>query len=82
MSRLHGEALLFCLAWAGLAVYAGVEAGWWVGVLISIGLLVVVSAASMQVLSQTHDEQMERHVRWGILIVTGLALLAGLNLLG
>jgi hypothetical protein len=82
MPRLHGEALLFCLAWAGLAVYAGIEAGWWVGALISIGLLVLVSAASMQVLTQTQDEMMERHVRWGILIVTGLALLAGLSLFG
>jgi hypothetical protein len=82
MPRLHGEALLFCLAWIALAVYAAIEAGWWVGVLISIGLLVLVSAASMQVLSQTQDEQMERHVRWGILIVTGLALLVGLSLLG
>ena len=82
MSKFHGEALLFCLAWAALAIFAGLKAGWWVGVAISIGLLVLVSASSMQVLSQSGDTDMERHVRWGILLVTALALLVGLNLFG
>ena len=82
MPTLHFEALLFCLAWAALAIAGGVYGGWWVGVLISLGLLVLVSAASLQVLGQTGDTDMERNVRWGILIVTALALFVGLNLFG
>ena len=80
MTRFHPEALLFCLAWAGLAIAGAVYGSWWVGILISLGLLVLVSAASMQIMSQTGDETMERNVRWGILMVTALALFVGLNL--
>ena len=82
MPKLHPEALLFCLAWAALAIAGGIHGGWWVGVLISVGLLVLVSAASLQVLGQTGDTDMERNVRWGILLVTALALFVGLNLFG
>ena len=80
MRLLHVEALLFCVAWAALAFAGAVYGSWWIGVLISVGLLVLVSAASLQVMSQTGDEQMERNVRWGILIVTALALFVGLQL--
>ena len=82
MPRLHPEALLFCLAWAALAVAGGVWGSWWIGVLLSFGMLILVSAASMQILSQTGDEAMERQVRWGILVVAALALFAGLNAFG
>ena len=80
--RLHPEPLLFCVAWAALAIAGGVYAGLWVGVLLSVGLLVLISAASLQVLSQTDDLAMERQVRWGILIVAGLALVVGINAFG
>ena len=82
MPRFHPEALLFCLAWAALAIAGAIYGGWWVGALISVGLLLLVSAASLQVLSQTGDAEMERNVRWGILIVTALALFVGVNLFG
>jgi hypothetical protein len=82
MPKFHPEALLFCLAWAALAIAGAMYAGWWVGVLISIGLLILVSAASMQVLSQTADQDMERNVRWGILMVVALALFVGLQVFG
>jgi hypothetical protein len=82
MPRFHPEAFLFCLAWAALAIAGGIYGNWWIGALISIGLLVLVSAASMQVLAQTGDGDMERNVRWGILIVTALALFVGLQLFG
>lgn len=82
MPKFHPEALLFCLAWAALAIAGGIYGGLWVGALMSVGLLVLVSAASLQVLSQTGDMEMERNVRWGILIVTALALFVGLNLFG
>ena len=82
MPKFHGEALLFCLAWAALALAGGIWGSWWIGVLLSFGLLILVSAASMQVLSQTGDEVMERQVRWGILVVAGLGLFVGLNAFG
>ena len=80
--RLHPEPLLFCVAWAALAIAGGAYAGLWVGVLLSVGLLVLISAASLQILSQTDDLSLERQVRWGILIVAGLALVVGINAFG
>ena len=80
--RLHPEPLLFCVAWAALAIAGGVYAGLWVGVLLSVGLLMLISAASLQVLSQTDDLAMERQVRWGILVVACLALVVGMNAFG
>ena len=55
MRLLHVEALFFCVAWAALAFAGAVYGSWWVGVLLSVGLLVLVSAASMQVMAQTGD---------------------------
>ena len=80
--RLHPEPLLFCVVWAALAIAGAVYGDWWVGVLLSVGLLVVISAASLQVLSQTDDPAMERQVRWGILMIAALALVVGINLFG
>ena len=82
MPRLHWEALLFCLAWAALAVAGGYYAGLLVGALLSVGLLILISASSMQVLSQSEDPVMERQVRWGILVVAALALAVYLNASG
>jgi hypothetical protein len=82
MPRFHAEALLFCLAWAALAIAGGLYAGLWVGVLLSLGLLVLISASSMQVLAQTDDLTLERQVRWGILIVAAMGLLVYLNAFG
>ncbi|HWT13319.1 MAG TPA: hypothetical protein VN231_11240 [Allosphingosinicella sp.] len=79
MPRLHAEALLFCVAWAALAIAGGYHAGLLAGVLLSFGLLVLISASSLQILSQTEDPAMERQVRWGILIVAALGLLVYLN---
>ena len=82
MPKLHLEPLLFCLAWAALAVAGGLYGAWWVAVLLSFGLLIPISAASLKVLSQTDDLRLERQVRWGILIVAALALAVGLNAFG
>mgnify|MGYP006183842909 CR=1 FL=1 len=79
MPRLHWEALLFCLAWAALAIGAGWWGGWWLGVGLSFGLLILVSAASLQVLARTEDAALERQVRWGILAVAGLGVAVWLN---
>ena len=79
MTRLHPEPLLFCAAWAALAIAGGIWGSWWIAVLLSFGLLVLISAASLQILTQTEDMKLERQVRWGILAVAALGLLAWLN---
>ena len=82
MAKLHPEPLLFCVAWAALAVAGGVWGSWWVAVLLSAGLLILISAASLQILSQSEDPRLERQVRWGILVVAALALFVGINAFG
>jgi len=82
MPRIHYEALLFCLAWAALAIAGGLYGGLWVGALLSFGLLILISASSMQILSQTEDPAMERQVRWGILIIAAMGLMVWLNAFG
>lgn len=82
MPKFHLEAFIFCIAWAALAIAGAVYGNWWIGALICVGVLILVSAASLQVLSQTGDSEMERNVRWGILMVTALALFAGLKIFG
>ena len=79
MVRLHPEPLLFCAAWAALALAGGIWGSWWIAVLLSLGLLVLISAASLQILTQTEDAALERQVRWGILAVAALGLLVWLN---
>lgn len=79
MPKLHLEALFFCLVWAALAIAGGIYAGWWVGVLLSLGLLILISASSLQILSRFEDPTMERQVRWGILVVAALGLAVYLN---
>ena len=79
MTRLHPEALLFCAAWAALAIAGGIWGSWWIAVLLSFGLLLLISSASLQILTRTEDMALERQVRWGILAVAALGLLAWLN---
>ena len=82
MTRLHPEPLLFCAAWAALAIAGGIWGSWWIAVLLSFGLLLLISAASLQILTRTEDMALERQVRWGILIVAALALAVGINAFG
>lgn len=82
MTRLHPEPLLFCAAWAALALAGGIWGSWWVAVLLSFGLLFLISAASLQILTRTDDMQLERQVRWGILAAAAVALMIGTNALG
>ena len=79
MPRLHLEALVFCLAWAAVAVTGGILGGLIVGAVLSLGLLILISASSLQILSRTEDQVLERQVRWGILIVAALGLAVYLN---
>ena len=82
MTRLHPEPLLFCAAWAALAIAGGLWGSWWIAVLLSFGLLLLISAASLQILTRTEDMALERQVRWGILVVAALALVVGINAFG
>ena len=82
MTRLHPEPLLFCAAWAALAIAGGIWGSWWIAVLLSFGLLLLISAASLQILTRTEDMALERQVRWGILAVAALALAVGINAFG
>jgi hypothetical protein len=82
MTRLHPEPLLFCAVWAALALAGGIWGNWWIAVLLSFGLLLLISAASLQILTRTEDMQLERQVRWGILAVAALALVVGINAFG
>ena len=74
MPRLHPEPLLFCLAWAGLAITAGTMASIWVGILFSAGLAIVLMPLSATILAKTESFTLERQVRWGLLVLAALSL--------
>jgi len=78
MPRLHPEPLLFCLAWAVLAVWGGMTSIW-LGILLSGGLAVVLMPVSAAIISKRDDPVLERQVRWGILAIAALALPIWLN---
>ena len=76
MPKLHAEALIFCLAWAALAVFAFLRAGYVVGSVMSVGLLILIMPVSSLILDRTGDFAKERLGRWSILALAsfGLAL--------
>jgi hypothetical protein len=80
MPRLHAEPLIFCLAWAGLAIAAGLMASIWVGILFSAGLAIVLMPLSATILAKTENLALERQVRWGLLVLAALALTVYLSL--
>ena len=78
MPKLHPEPLLFCLAWAMLAIWGGLTSIW-LGILLSGGLAVVLMPVSAAIISKRDDPVLERQVRWGILAIAALALPIWLN---
>ena len=80
MPKLHAEALIFCVAWAALAVLAFIRSGYLAGAILSVGLLVVIMPVSSLILDRTGDFVRERLARWGILVLGALAF-AGWQLL-
>jgi hypothetical protein len=72
MPKVYPEALLFCLLWAALAIYGGLELGWKAGAALTLGLFILIMPASALILSRTGNFAVERGVRWGILIVAAL----------
>jgi len=78
MPKLHPEPMLFCLAWAALAIWGGMTSIW-LGILLSGGLAVVLMPVSAAIISKRDDPVLERQVRWGILAIAALALPIWLN---
>ena len=76
MPKLYPEALLFCLLWAALAIYGGLDMGWKAGTALTLGLFVLIMPSSALILSRTGNFALERAVRWGILIVAAIVLLS------
>lgn len=76
MPRLYPEALLFCALWAALAIYGGLELGWKGGAALTLGLFIVIMPTSATILSRTGSFQLERGVRWGILVVAAIVVLS------
>ncbi|HEX8262634.1 MAG TPA: hypothetical protein VF547_07155 [Allosphingosinicella sp.] len=79
MPRLYPEALLFCAAWAALAIYGGLELGWKAGAVLTLGLFILIMPTSAVILSRTGSFKLERGVRWALLTVAAAVLLSALN---
>jgi len=82
MPKLYPEPLLFCLAWAALAIAAGIMASIWMGILFSAGLALILMPLSATIITKTENFAIERQVRWGLLLIAALALALWLNLSG
>ena len=72
MPKLHAEALIFCLAWAALAVFAFSQAGYLAGSVMSVGLLILIMPVSSLILDKTGDFAKERMARWATLVLAAL----------
>lgn len=79
MPKLYPEALAFCVVWVALALLGLHFAGWRAGLALSVGLFLIVMPASALTLSRTGSFGTERAVRWGILGLAALALLAAVG---
>ena len=80
MPKLYPEALLFCILWAGLALFGWSRIGWETGIVLTLGLFVVIMPASALTLSRTGNFAVERGVRWVILVVAAAIVLTLANL--
>ena len=82
MPRIHLEPLLFCLAWAALAITAGVMASIWMGILFSAGLAIILMPLTATIVTKTGDFTLERQMRWGLLVLAALGLAVWLKFSG
>ena len=82
MPKLHPEPLLFCAAWAALAIAGGWLAGWMAGVVLSLGLLLIIMPLSSVMLTRTENFSAERTLRWGVLACAAVGLLIWLHAFG
>jgi hypothetical protein len=82
MPKLYPEPLLFCLAWAALAIAAGILASIWMGILFSAGLALILMPLSATIITRTENPALERQARWGLLVLAALALALWLRVSG
>lgn len=82
MPKLYPEALLYCVLWAALAIYGGLELGWKAGAALTLGLFILIMPTSAMILSRTGSFKLERGVRWGILAAAAVVLLSMVDLQG
>ena len=82
MPKLYPEPLLFCLAWAALAITAGIMASIWMGILFSAGLALILMPLSATIITKTENLALERQARWGLLVLATLALAVWLKVSG
>jgi len=82
MPKLYPEPLLFCLAWAALAIAAGIMASIWMGILFSAGLALILMPLSATIITKTENLALERQARWGLLVLATLALAVWLKVSG
>ncbi|MBX3560693.1 MAG: hypothetical protein KF780_02665 [Sphingomonas sp.] len=75
MPPLNLDALAFAVAWAALALLAGMVGGFWMGGGLALALLVVVMPLSAFTLSKTGDFALERKVRWAMFAAAALGLI-------
>ena len=80
--RFNLDALLYCIVWAALAIYAWNAVSHQAGLLASVGLFLIVMPTSAILLSRTGNFRLERGVRWGILALAALAVLSFADLSG
>ena len=81
MPKLYPEALLFCVAWAGLAVAGFILLDRKAGALLAVGLFALIMPSSALILTRTGNFAAERTVRWGILAVAAILLASAVDLL-
>jgi hypothetical protein len=79
MPKLYPEALLYCVLWAALAIYGGLELGWKAGAVLTLGLFILIMPTSALILSRTGSFSLERGVRWGILVAAAAVMLSALD---
>lgn len=72
MPKFNADALLFGLAWAALAVFAFIKAGYLAGAILSVGLLIVIMPVSSLILDRTGNLRTERVGRWAVLLLAAI----------
>ena len=80
MPRLYPEALLYCILWAALAIWGGLELGWKAGAALTLGLFILIMPISALILSRTGSFPLERWVRWGILAAAAVVVVSIVDL--
>ncbi len=75
MPTLNLDALAFAVAWAILAITAGLIGGFYMGAGLALALIVVVMPLSAFILSKTSDFTLERKARWGMFGAAALGLI-------